>query len=113
MKSVKKRPGLVLILVLIVIAMLSLGAYSFTSLMLAHHEAAVITGRQAQARSLVDSGVTATQLFLAQSEADRLDAGGIFDNAKHFQGVVVLPDDKPRDRGLFSVISPGIDSEGN
>ena len=47
------------------------GAYSFTNLMLAHHEAAVMTGRQAQARSLVDSGVTAVQLFLSQAEADR------------------------------------------
>jgi len=68
------RRGLVLVLVLIVIAMLSLGAYSFTNLMLAHHDAAIVTGRQTQARSLVDSGVTATQLFLAEPEAhpDRL-----------------------------------------
>src|SRR5437868_6167605 len=63
----RKRRGLVLILVLIVIMMLSLGAYSFTHLMLAHHEAAIHTGKQAQARSLVDSGVTAAQLFLAQT----------------------------------------------
>src|SRR5204862_7786877 len=61
--ELRPRRGLVLILVLVVIAMLSLGAYSFTSLMLAHHEAAIVTGRQAQARSLVDSGVTAAQLF--------------------------------------------------
>lgn len=107
------RHGLVLILVLVVIAMLSLGAYSFTNLMLAHHEAAIITGRQVQARSLVDSGVTATQLFLAQSEADRLDAGGTFDNAEHFRGVVVLQDDNPLERGCFSAIAPGIDSDGN
>ncbi|HMC11903.1 MAG TPA: type II secretion system protein GspK, partial [Pirellulaceae bacterium] len=101
-----------LILVLVVIAMLSLGAYSFTSLMLAHHEAAIVTGRQAQARSLVDSGVTAAQLFLAQSEADRLDNGGIFDNAQHFRGVVVLADDDPRERGCFSIVAPNMDSDG-
>src|SRR5205823_12116671 len=86
------RRGLVLVLVLIVIAMLSLGAYSFTNLMLAHHEAAVMTGRQTQARSLVDSGVTAVQLFLSQPEADRNSTGGIFDNAEHFRGVAVLTD---------------------
>src|SRR3954467_5084464 len=112
MKSGKKR-GLVLILVLIVIAMLSLGAYSFTNLMLAHHEAAVVTGRQAQARSLVDSGVTAGQLFLSQAEADRNSLGGIFDNSQHFRGVAVLNDDDPNQRGCFSIVSPNMDSEGN
>src|SRR4051812_8756490 len=113
MKRKPPRRGLVLVLVLIVVAMLALGGYSFTNLMLAHHEAAVISGRQAQARSLVDSGVTATQLFFAQSESDRLDAGGIFDNAERFRGVVVLQDDDPLQRGVFSVISPGLDSDGN
>jgi hypothetical protein len=107
------RRGLVLLLVLVVIAMLSLGAYSFTNLMLAHHEAAIVTGRQAQARSLVDSGVTATQLFLAEPPANRLDSGGIFDNTERFRGVVVLQDDDPLQRGSFSVISPGIDRDGN
>jgi Type II secretion system (T2SS), protein K len=108
-----RRKGLLLILVLIVIAMLSLGAYAFTNLMLAHHEAAVVTGRQAQARALVDSGVTAVQLFLAQPEADQLDAGGLFDNVGSFGGVVVLEDDDPLARGSFSVVSPNMDSEGN
>jgi hypothetical protein len=112
-KARHPKAGLVLLLVLIVIAMLSLGAYSFTSLMLAHHEAAVATGRQAQCRSLVDSGVTAAQLFLSQSEADRIGAGGIFDNAEKFRGIVVLADDDPKNRGCFSVLSPNIDSEGN
>jgi hypothetical protein len=107
------RRGLVLILVLIVIAMLSLGAYSFTSLMLAHHDAAIVTGKQAQSRSLVDSGVTTVQLFLAQAEADRIDAGGFYDNAEKFRGVVVLDDGNPADRGCFSVVAPSMDSEGN
>jgi type II secretory pathway component PulK len=110
----RSRPrGLVLILVLIVIAMLSLGAYAFTNLMLAHHEAAVITGRQAQTRSLVDSGVTAVQLFLSQSADDRVAAGGHYDNAQQFRGKVVLENDDYKDRGCFSVIAPGIDSDGN
>jgi hypothetical protein len=111
-RSTASRRGLVLILVLIVVAMLSLGAYSFTSLMLAHHDAAVITGRQAQARSLVDSGVTATQLFLAQGEAERIESGGIFDNTKVFSAVRVLENDDPKERGSFSVLSPGIDADG-
>ena len=107
------RRGLLLILVLIVIAMLALGGYAFTNLMLAHQEAAAVTGRQAQARSLVDSGVTAVQLFLAQPEADQLDGGGIFDNMTKFGGVVVQEADDPQERGVYAVISPSIDSDGN
>jgi type II secretory pathway component PulK len=106
------RRGLVLILVLVVIAMLSLGAYAFTELMLVHHEAAIVTGRQAQSRSLVDSGVTAVQLFLSLPEADRLDAGGLFDNPTRMAGVMVLPEDDPKLRGSYSVLSPSIDSQG-
>ena len=100
-------------LVLIVIAMLALGAYAFTNLMLAHKEAALVTGRQAQARALVDSGVTAAQLFLALPEADQLDAGGWFDNPGAFSGITVVEDDDPLARGVFSVVSPNMDSEGN
>ena len=95
-----QRQGVVL---LVVIAMLALGAYSFTNLMLAHHEAAIVTGRHAQARSLVDSGVTATQLFLAEPQADRLEAGGIYDNAERFRGIVVMQDDDPLQRGGHQV----------
>src|SRR5690242_11777522 len=106
------RRGLVLILVLIVIMMLSLGAYSFTHLMLAHHEAAAHTGRQAQARSLVDSGVTAAQLFLAQTPDEQKSQGGIYDSADHFRAVIVLPDGSWKERGVFSVVSPKADSDG-
>jgi hypothetical protein len=103
---------LILILVLIVIAMLSLGAYSFTHLMLAHHEAAVHTGRQAQARSLVDSGVTAVQIFLSQTPDDQISAGGIFDNRERFRAATVLDDQNWKDRGCFTVVAPNIDSDG-
>src|SRR5256885_2202589 len=113
MKCESSRRGLVLLLVLVVIAMLSLGAYSFTNLMLAHHEASIATGRLAQARSLVDSGVTATQLFLSEPEADRLEAGGIFNNPEKFRAIVVLQDEDPLHRGCFSVMSPGIESDGS
>jgi len=108
-----RRRAMVLILVLIVIVLLSLGAYSFTDLMLAHHEATLLTGRQVQARALVDSGVEVVRLFLAQPKEQRLDAGGIFDNPDSFRGVTIIPDDDPNDRGSFAVISPMLDSSGN
>lgn len=107
------RRALVLILVLIVVVMLSLGAYSFTDLMLAHHEAAQLTGRQVQTKALVDTGVERVRLFLMQTKQERLDAGGVFDNPDLFQGVTVVPDTDPNSRGSFAIISPNLDDVGN
>lgn len=103
---------MVLIVVLITVVLLSLGAYSFTDLMLAHHEAAKLTGKQVQSRALVDSGVEAMRLFLAQPDEQRLDAGGIFDNPEAFRGVTLIQDDDPNERGSFSIICPNIDADG-
>jgi len=110
---VARRRAMILILVLIVIVLLSLGAYAFTDLMLAHHEATLLTGRQVQARALVDSGVEVVRLFLAQPDEQRLEAGGAFDNPNSFRGITLIPDDNPNDRGSFSVIAPMLDSDGN
>ncbi|HEX5103454.1 MAG TPA: type II secretion system protein GspK [Pirellulaceae bacterium] len=107
-----KRRALVLILVLVVIVMLSLGAYSFTDLMIAHHEASQLTGRQVQTRALVDSGVEVVRVFLMQTEAEQLEAGGVFDNPDRFRGVNVVPDDDPNLRGSFTVLSPNLDDQG-
>jgi type II secretory pathway component PulK len=107
-----RRRGLVLIIVLVVIVFLSLGAYTFTDLMLTYHEAADLAGRQLQTRYLVDSGVEYTKLFLAQTEEERIDAGGLFDNATAFRCRTVVLDDDPNRRGSFAVISPNLDAEG-
>jgi type II secretory pathway component PulK len=107
------RRGLVLIMVLIVVVMLSLGAYTFTELMLAHQEAAQLAGRQIQTRALVDSGVEAVKLFLLQPPADQLEAGGTFNNLDRFRAITVIDDPDPNLRGSFSVLSPNLDDAGN
>ena len=71
-------------------------------LMLTHKESAMLSGRQIQARALSDSGIEAVKIFLAQPRASRLEAGGVFNNAQVFQGIVVLPDDNPKLRGNFT-----------
>ena len=107
------RRGLVLILVLIVIAMLSLGAYAFTDLMLAHHEAAIVTGQQAQARALVDSGVKRSACSWHCPRSRALDAGGMFDNSDHFRGVAVIARRRPEATAAASASSrPSLDSDG-
>ena len=107
------RRGLILILVLIVIVLLSLGAYSFTENMLAHHEAAQLSGRQVQTRALVDTGVQAARVFLSQPADLELEAGGIFNNEERFRGVTVIEDEEPELRGSFSVLAPNLDADGN
>src|SRR5687768_7847752 len=111
--GVRTRRGIVLIIVLIVVAMLSLGAYSFTDLMLAHREAAQLAGRQAQTRALVDSGVETVKMFLIQPRDARTEAGGFFDNPDLFRGVTVITDDDPNLRASFAVLSPNLDDSGN
>lgn len=108
-----RRRGVVLIVVLIVVVLLSLGAYSFSDLMLTHHESAQLSGTQLQTRLLVDSGVDFAKAFLAQDPATRTDAGGIFENPDAFRGRTVLEDENPELRGSFTLLSPNLDEEGN
>ncbi len=106
------RPGMVLLLVLIVVAMLTLGSYAFTDLMITHREAADLGGRQLQTRLLVDSGIDATRQFLSATPEDLQAAGGIFDNPEYFRGINVVQDEDPALRGSFAVVAPATNDEG-
>jgi hypothetical protein len=104
---------MVLIIVLVVVVVLALAAYTFSEMMLAHYEAALLNGRQIQARSLVDSGVESVSLFLAETRSTRLAAGGTYDNQLQFRGALVAGDEDPSLRGRFSIVAPAMDDEGN
>ncbi|NUQ64427.1 MAG: general secretion pathway protein GspK [Pirellulales bacterium] len=100
---------MVLILVLVVIAALSLAAMTFSEWMFTERQAAVVSGRQAEARALAESGVEAVRQFLSTDPQTAVDAGGWYDNPGVFCGVVVLDGDQARDRGRFTVISRATD----
>jgi DNA uptake protein ComE-like DNA-binding protein len=102
------RRGLVLPLVLIVIAMLSLAAYSFSELMLTEYRAAVVNERQAQTRTFADTGVELMQDFLKEIDELQLQAGGRYNNPGYFQGVLVADSQQARERGRFSIVAPNI-----
>ena len=112
MNTVRRR-GIVLIIVLIVVVLLSLGAYSFSDLMITHHESAQLSGVQLQTRLLVDSATDFAKAFFAKDKATRTDAGGVFDNPDMFRGRTVLDDEDPERRGSFTILSPNLDDEGN
>ncbi len=108
----RRRRAVVLIIVLVVVVALSLTAYSFARMMISSREGAELNGNQIQARVLADSGVEAVRAFLLQDEQTQLDAGGTYDNAVSFQGLLVFDDTDPRNRGRTTVIAPAIDDQG-
>lgn len=103
------RRAMVLVLVLVVIALLALGAYTFCELMLSEHEAADAHGRRLQARALAESGIEQVLAVLSESEEAQHDAGGIYSNPSRFQGVLVVEDDVAEGRGRFAVVAPPVD----
>jgi hypothetical protein len=110
-RSSKRRRGVVLIIVLIVVVVLSLTAYSFTDLMQSHRRAAVLSGKQIQARLLVDSGVDTVKLYLSSDEGTRAEMGGHYNNPLFFQAAKVIPELDPASRGSFSILAALIDDE--
>ncbi len=107
-----RRRGVVLILVLVVVALLSLAAYTFSELMLTEREATDIVGQRLQARAAAESGVDMVRAFLMLDSAARRDAGGVFDNETEFRGRVVIDDADEAFRGRFTVIAPLSDDQG-
>lgn len=111
-RSARRAPGFVLLIVLVVIAVLSLAAYTFSELMISHQDAAKLSSRQLQARTLVESGAEYTRSMLMQSRQARMDNGGVYDNATVFQRLVVMDEVDPNDQGAFSIVAANMDSSG-
>ncbi len=100
-----KRKGAVLLAVLVVVVLLSLAAYQFSTAMLAESKAVESYRRAAQARALADSGIHYAAAMLATPDSISAGLNGNpWSNPSAFQGVAVS-DDGSR-RGVFSVISP-------
>ncbi len=105
-----ERSGLVLVIVLVVIAVLSLAAYSFTELMLTENQAAhVAAGKRKLA--LWSSPRPIWSVSISSQTPDALtQAGGCYDNPNQFQSVLVMDDGTPRGRGRFSIVAPKIEN---
>lgn len=107
-----RRRGIVLIIALVVVAMLSLGAYAFSELMLTESEAVDLYGQQLQARALAESGIDVARLFLRQNWETRQQNGGVYDNPGKFQGRLIVDNLRPELRGRFTLVAPMIE-DGN
>lgn len=110
----RMRRGVLLIIVLVTLVLVTLGAYSFTSLMIVEEEAARLGIRQVQSKYLADSGVDYSRLFLVNDLATIREKGGLWDNPACFQAIPVgIDPDDPGQVGRFSVVSPSMDADGN
>ena len=111
-RSTTRRSGVALVIVLVVVMVLSLVAYSFSDLMLTERAATDLTVQQSQARLLVESGVEATRVLLSRTPDERLVLGGIHDNPQRFQGALVLDDPQAAFRGRVTMVSRGVGPDG-
>lgn len=98
------RRGSVLILVMVVIAMLTLGAYSFSEIMISESEATAMYGRQAESRAFADSGVELAAAVIAVPESE--EDASLYHNPNRFRGVLLSESENARGRGYFSVVAP-------
>lgn len=98
------RAGSTLIVVLVVVVMLSLGAYTFSELMIVEMEATNIYGRSVQSRELALSGIDLAAAFVGdRSEVDQWNS---YHNPEQFQNINLLPGEVARSSGYFSVVAP-------
>ena len=110
-KSQSKRGGFFLVLVLIVIVVATLSAYSFTGIMVAYDDAAYMSADLVQARIAADSGAEATRLILAQPPLERDNLGGLYNNTNLFQAIPVGAVD-PSNVCNYAIVAPGLNEDG-
>jgi len=108
----RRLRGSALMIVLVVVMIVSLGAYTFSELMFTHNETATLSSQNIQAKWLVDAGIDVARLHLLQPHDQRMSAGGDFDNPTLFQAVNVITDPNPNMTGNFTLIAPNLDSDG-
>lgn len=101
------RRGMVLVLVLIIVAMISLGSYSFSELMFAEYRGARLHERRLQARLAAESGVEYAAARLAQT-AEQQTRAPLAAASDPWRGVLVNESDNPAARARFSLVAPPV-----
>lgn len=108
----RRLRGSALMIVLVVVMIVSLGAYTFSELMFTHNETATLSSQNIQAKWLVDAGIDVARVHLLQPHEQRMSAGGDYDNPTLFQAANVITDPNPNMTGNFTLIAPNLDSDG-
>lgn len=96
------RQGTVLIIVLVVVVLLALGAYTFSEFMVLEARSAHMHGQAVRARALADSGVEMVAAQLQEGLA--ADPLAIYDNPDLYRGASLQQGDGTE--GQFSIVAP-------
>lgn len=108
----RKRDGVILLIVLVTVVVMTLAAFTFSSLMQVEERASRVLARQVQSRYLVDSGVDYVRLFLAANRDEIAAQGGLWDNEGAFRGVPAAVDSTNIDQiGRFTVVAPAMNDD--
>lgn len=91
-------------MVLVVVVLLSLGAYTFSEMMIVEAESTNLYGRTVAARAFADSGVELVAAYL-HDKTDR-NPETFYHNPAWFQGVLMRQGFGAKGTGRFSVVAP-------
>ena len=103
-----RRRGFFLVLVLVVIAIATMGVSTFTQTMVVHDKAAFLAVDQVVARSAGESAIEALRLILSQPKQSRSERGNLFNNAALFQAVPVGGLEGASARSSYTIIATGL-----
>jgi type II secretory pathway component PulK len=110
-KPSKKRRGVVLVAVLVVVTSLSLAGYHFSDTMSAQHKASEYTHRQLQAKAFAESGIWYAAAMLSnQNNYNGVLNGNPWNNPQAFQAQPIQADSG---LGYFSIIAPANLDDGS
>lgn len=107
----RHRRGFILVVVTVVVAMLSLAAYTYSGAMQVEYEAAMMHGRDVEARMLAESAVEFAAARIAEYQADR--SIDLFHDPATFQGRMLTEAPAARGQVRFSILVPGEASGGS
>ncbi len=101
-----RHSGFIVLIVMVIIVMLTLAGLAFVLNLSLENQAVHVQGDQQQLQQTLASGVELMRGFLAQSPAQRQQAGGTHQNSAVFAAVSIAPDSPTDDDTRFSILSP-------
>lgn len=100
----RHRRGFVLLVVTIVIILLSLAAWSYMNKMMVEQEAAMMYGRDVEARMAAESGIEYAAIQIGQLQTEQTQ--DVFHNPALFRSQVMIEADNPRGQCRFTILVP-------
>lgn len=105
----RSHRGSILLVVLVVVALMTIGGMTYFNWTFTEHRATRMYGRQRQALAAAESGAAFLRIYLAEDAASIEQDGGLYDNPNRFRGLLMQESDAAALRLRISMLSPNID----